>query len=427
MKNWSENIKWHPGELLYPENENEIIDIIKRAKREKKNIRPIGSGHSFTPLCATEGISLSLDKMQAVQTADEEHMAIAEAGIKLKKLGDSLLELGLAQENLGDINVQSLAGAISTGTHGTGTQFGSVSSQLTEISFINGKGELHHVSAASDPDLFRCLQVNLGVLGIITRAKIRCIPAYNLHLIKKKERVESVLQNLEKYNAENRNFEFYWFPHTPYAQCKFSNNIAETGKERSAFYTWFHDIFLENHMLELISAGSRQFPSLTPFLSRLTAGFIGEEEKIKSAHNVFATVRNVKFTETEYSVPMEHYKTVMQEIIRAFEKAKYPINFPVENRFVSADEPYLSTSYARPSAYIACHAYKGVDNTRYFADMEEIFRHYEGRPHWGKMHNCSSDYLQKQYAQWDKFMAIREEHDPEGIFLSPYMKKLLGL
>lgn len=427
MKNWSENVQWNPKDILYPSSEQEVAEIVKEASKSKRKIRAIGSGHSFTPVCATDDITISLDNMQNISRIGDSNIAYAQGGTKLYKLGAGLENLGLAQENLGDINKQSVAGALSTGTHGTGTRFGSISSQIEEVTFVNGKGEIHTVTYESDPDLFRSLQVSVGTLGIITGLKLRCIPAYNLHLKKKKEKLTDVLANLEKHNAENRNFEFYWLPHTEYTQTKYSNTIEQKGKETSAAVAWFNEVFLENYMLEVICKIAKAIPSLNPAMSKLTAAFIGNEEKIKASHEVFATVRKVKFTEMEYSVPMEHYQTVMQELLRAFEKNKYAINFPIENRFVMEDEPYLSTSYGRKSAYIACHAYKGVDNTKYFRDLEEIFQHYGGRPHWGKMHTCDANYLSKQYAKWDVFQKIREEQDPNQIFTNPHIQKIFGL
>lgn len=427
MKNWSENVIWHPKETLYPKNELEVSEIVKSAVKNKRKIRVIGSGHSFTPLCVTDDLLISLDNMQEISRVGDSHIAYAQGGTKLYNLGAGLQKLGLAQENLGDINKQSVAGALSTGTHGTGIGFGSISSQIEEVTYVNGLGEIHTINLDNDPDLFRCLQVSLGTLGIITGLKLRCIPAYNLHLVKRKEKLEDVLANLESYNANNRNFEFYWLPHTPYAQTKFSNTIEELGKETSAFSAWFNEVFLENYMLELICKVAKNIPSLNPAMSKLMANFIGDEEKIKASHDVFATVRNVKFTEMEYSVPLEHYQTVMKELLRAYEKNKYAINFPLENRFVMEDLPYLSSSHGRKSAYIACHAYKGVDNTKYFRDLEEIFQHYQGRPHWGKMHTCDAEYLSKQYPMWNIFQKHREEQDPNAIFVNAHIQKVFGL
>lgn len=427
MKNWSENVNWTPKDVLYPRSTEEVSEIVKEAAKAKRKIRAIGSGHSFTPLCATDDITLSLDNMQEISRVGDSNIAFAQGGTKLYRLSAGLEKIGLAQENMGDINKQSVAGALATGTHGTGTTFGSISSQIEEVTFVNGKGEIHTVSLQSDPDLFRCLQVSIGSLGIITGLKLRCIPSYNLHLIKKKEKLDDVLANLEKHNAENRNFEFYWMPHTQYTQTKYSNTIEQKGKETSAAVAWFNEVFLENYMLEAICKIAKAFPTLNPAMSKLTAAFIGDEEKIKTSHEVFSTVRKVKFTEMEYSVPMEHYKTVMQELLRAYEKNKYAINFPIENRFVMEDLPYLSTSYGRKSAYIACHAYKGVDNTKYFKELEEIFQQFNGRPHWGKMHTCDHTYLSKQYDKWDIFQKHREEQDPEQIFTNPHIKKVLGL
>lgn len=426
MKNWAENIHWDPSETVYPENEEQIADLVIRARKNGKNIRAIGSGHSFTALCATPLITLSLDKMQQTGPAEEEHRAWAQGGTKLAKLGEDLFRMGLSQENLGDINVQSISGATATGTHGTGISFGNISTQIEEITFVNGKGEIIRCDA-SDESLFNSIRISLGSMGIITRLKLRCLPAYNLHLEKKKEKLDDVLEKLDTYIHENRNFEFYWLPHTPYTQTKFSNAVNTAATHTPAWKAWIDEVLLENHAFGLFCRIARAFPSLTPAVSRLTASFIGSETKVKEAHNVFATQRLVKFTEMEYNVPLDQYKEVMKAVTSRFAREKYPINFPVENRFVKEDELYLSPAYRRNSAYIAVHAYKGVDNTRYFRDMEAIFRAHGGRPHWGKMHTCDAAYLKNAYPMWNSFHAQREAQDPDGIFLSDYLRRLFGL
>ncbi|MBL0913151.1 MAG: FAD-binding protein [Bacteroidia bacterium] len=426
MKNWAENIHWNPSETAYPETEEQVADLVMRARKNGKHIRAIGSGHSFTALCATDQLSLSLDRMQQTSPAPEENRAWAQGGTKLKKLGADLFAMGLSQENLGDINVQSISGATATGTHGTGISFGNISTQIEEITFVNGKGEIITCNAA-DEALFNSIRISLGSMGIITRIKLRCVPAYNLHLEKKKERLGDVLNKLETYIHENRNFEFYWLPYTPYTQTKYSNAVTTAATHTPGWKAWVDEVLLENHVFGLFCGVAKTFPSTAPAVSRLTAAFIGKETKVKEAHNVFATQRLVKFTEMEYNVPLAQYKDVMKELTARFGREKYPINFPIENRFVKEDEMYLSPAHKRNSAYIACHAYKGVDNTRYFRDMEAIFQAHGGRPHWGKMHTCTSAYLRNAYPQWDAFHTQRAAQDPDGVFLSPYLRKIFGL
>lgn len=426
MKNWAENIQWTPSEILYPETEEQIAGLITQARKSGKHIRAIGAGHSFTPLCATGELSLSLDNMQQTSAADEASRAWAQGGTRLHKLGEDLFRMGLSQENLGDINVQSISGATATGTHGTGITFGNISTQIEEITFVNGKGEIITCNA-SDEALFNSIRISLGSMGIITRVKLRCVPAYNLHLEKKKEKLSDVLENLHEYIHNNRNFEFYWLPHTPYTQTKYSNAVDTAATHTPGWKAWIDEVLLENHAFGLFCKIAKVFPSTVPAISRLTASFIGNETKVKEAHNVFATQRLVKFTEMEYNVPLEQYKSVMKELTARFGSERYPINFPIENRFVKEDEIYLSPAHKRASAYIACHAYKGVDNTRYFRDMEAIFQAHGGRPHWGKMHTCDASYLRKVYPQWDAFMEQRASQDPDGVFLSPYLRGLFGL
>ncbi|NBX78792.1 MAG: FAD-binding protein [Flavobacteriales bacterium] len=251
MENWAGNVKWTPQEVLLPKSEEEISDIIKTAVKSGKTIRSVGSYHSFTPLAATNSITMSLDNMQGLISKEADNRAVAWAGTKLKRLGEELAENGLAQENLGDINVQSLAGAISTGTHGTGITLGSVGTQVEEITFVNGLGEIITLNADNNYHEFKCAQLSLGSLGVITRLKIRCKEAYNLQLDIRKEKLSDVLANLDTIVKENRHFEFYSIPNSQWSQTKRSNIVGEKAGHTSKFSAFINDIVLENWALQL--------------------------------------------------------------------------------------------------------------------------------------------------------------------------------
>ena len=424
MKNWSGFLQWSPSDIFYPSTENELIDIVKKANEENKNIRIIGSAHSFTPLSVTDNFLISMDKYEGVISVDKEkNQATVKAGTKLNLLNDQLFKEGLALENLGDIDVQSIAGAISTGTHGTGTSFGNISTQIIAIKFINGLGEIVECSEYNNVETFKAAQVSLGTLGIISELTIQCMPAYNLFLSVGKSTLEEMLLGYQQLNKDNRHFEFYWFPNTPYVMTK-KVNITTSPPDASSIKTYLQEQVLENYGFKLVCEFAHKFPSMTRKVSNFSANLIDKHEKTNHSHKVFSTPRIVRFNEMEYNVPIEAYEEVKKELINWIDKNNYDVMFPIENRFVRGDDIYLSPAYKRDSAYIAVHVYSKKSFKKYFEALESIFKAHDGRPHWGKMHTQTAIELQSRYPMFEKFQSIRKVQDPNEIFLSSYFQKL---
>jgi len=425
ISNWSGYHQWKPKHVNQPASAEAIQQIVKKAIEQNNKIRTTGSAHSFVPLSSTDDTYINLDNFQGIVSIDAEQQQVTvKAGTKLNLLGDLLYAINLAQENLGDIDQQSIAGSISTGTHGTGTNYGNLSTQVKQIKFINGLGEEQTCSETEQPNLFKAMQVSLGSMGVITELTLQCIPAYNLELVKKKENLEDVLNNLDEYNNANRNFEFYWLPYTNTTQTKYTN-LSNKASDKNNFGTWLNDVFLENHVFKVVCDIAKAVPSLNKGVSQLSAALIGANKKIHKSHKVYATPRYVKFNEMEYNIPAENYKDVVKDVINTINKNKFNIHFPIENRFVKEDDIFLSPAYKRPSAYMAVHVYKGKDFKRYFNAMETIFVAYGGRPHWGKMHTRKADYFSKVYPEWEQFLKIRNEQDPNQIFINDYLKSIL--
>src|SRR5690606_31289266 len=302
-KNWSGSARFRPKRILYPASVEEVAGIIRQAADENKSIRVVGSGHSFTPRVETNGILLSLDRFRGLEAVDKERRLVTvRAGTKLKELGELLHGHGLAQENLGDINAQSIAGAISTGTHGTGTDFGILSTQVAALTLVNARGEVVECSPDRNPQLFKAAQVSLGALGVIVRVTLRVLPRYRLHYRSGRMPLEDCLNRLDRYRREHRHFEFYWFPHTDLVQVKF---MDETDRAASAGGLWsrFSKLFLENGAFWLLSETARRFPRLCPSISRLSARGVPTVEEVGDSHRLFATPRLVRFNEMEYALP----------------------------------------------------------------------------------------------------------------------------
>lgn len=424
--NWSGNYSSNP-EIVYPETEHDIVSLFEKATAMKKNVRVTGSGHSFTGLCFTNDILVSLDRMSGLINADiVNNTATVRAGTKLNQLGALLFEKGLALENMGDIDVQSLAGALSTGTHGTGLNFGTLSTQVIKIRIVTGAGKITECSANENAELFRATQVSLGVLGIITEYTLQCKPAYKLNYVAKKASLTDVIDAIDIYNSSNRNFEFYWFPYTDTVQTKCSNETNTEVKIPSTFQSRTDDL-LENEAFGILCKTAKQFPSFAYSVNKIAAAVISSADKTDWSYKVYATQRRVRFMEMEYNIPYEAFGDAKKELIKMINSKKFRITFPVENRFVKQDDILISPAYGRKSAYIAVHQYKGMDYETYFHAVEEIMIAYGGRPHWGKMHFRKADYFEKMYPEWSRFLSIRKQNDPDGVLLNDYLKELVGL
>lgn len=428
MKNWAGNIVFNPSTIAYPTTEEEIQKVVLKAVNDRKKVRIIGTGHSFTAVCATDDVLVSLDNYQGLISVDKNLVrATVKGGTKLNLLGELLFKEGMAMENLGDIDVQSIAGTISTGTHGTGTAFGTISTQVIALKFINGKGEIVECSETNNRALFKAAQVSLGTFGIITELTLQCVPAYKLALQNKKEQLSEVLNTLAERNAINRNFEYYWMPYTKTAWTKTSNIVEADEPDKINFFNYWSEYVLENYAFKLLCEFATLFPSKNETVSKITADTITDVRKVYYSHKIYATQRMVKFREMEYNVPAEAYQDVWKDVMKVVNSKKFTIHFPIENRWVKGDDILMSPAYQRDSAYIACHVYSKKDCLPYFAALEEVFRAYGGRPHWGKMNTLKPQDIADLYPQFDVFMKYRQEQDPDNVFVSPYLAELFGI
>jgi FAD-linked oxidoreductase len=425
-RNWSGSVTSHPAEYHEPSTLDEIVALVRRCSAEGRTIRVVGSGHSFSPLVATDSVLILLNRYTGLERVDREACtATAKAGTKLKALGELLFAQGFAQENLGDINEQSIAGAISTGTHGTGIAFGSISTQIIGLTLVTGNGEVVTCSETENRLLFKAAQVSLGALGIIVSVTLRIIPAYTLRIDIKKKSLTDCLTHLDEYNHDNRHFEFHFLPYTDTVQAKFTNQSNEKSANKSVT-RWFNEYVLENGALWLLSAFNRQFPQMSERVCKTMAALVTDASGASHAHQVFATARLVKFQEMEYNLPVQHFKSTLRELDEMIRRERIQVHIPIECRFVRGDDIPLSPAYGRDSAYIAVHMFKGMAYRHYFELAEAIFKRYEGRPHWGKMHTRTAGELRALFPEWDAFQLQRGLHDPERIFSSPYLRLILG-
>jgi FAD-linked oxidoreductase len=423
FSNWGGTVCFDPAHIALPTSEEELSTIIRKAASEGRTVRPVGAAHSWPPLVETKDVLVSLDRMQGLIAVDGMRATVW-AGTRLKMLGELLHANGLAMENLGDIDVQSIAGATSTGTHGTGTRFRSIANQVAGLRMVLADGSIVSCSATERPELFDAARVSLGALGIITQITLHCVPTYRLKFVGGKEKLASVLANLDRYNTDTRNFEFYCFPYSELVQTKFIHGTDGTPRGSKAL-RYVNDVVLENTVFGAFCGVAKHLPQSIPMISRLTAAVAGGGTKVDHAHRIFATVRTVRFKEMEYNIPAERLPEAITAILRLIRDERIRVNFPIECRFVKGDPLWLSPAYLRDSAYIAVHMYKGMPHEAYFARVEELLRGLGGRPHWGKMHTLNASDLKLLYPRWSDFQDLRHELDPHGVFLNDHLRKLM--
>lgn len=424
MKNWAGNLVFEPSEVMTPDSVEEIKSAVKKAAQLKKKIRTRGTGHSWTGLIATNEIYLHLDKLQGVIEVDQSQNSIkAFAGTKLFLFGEEAFKSKLAMENQGDINKQSIAGATSTGTHGTGVTLQSVANQISAMTIINSRGEEIHIDKNSP--YFQAARLSLGSLGIISDMTFSLTEAYKL---KEKSFAEDFNQSLAKFQERlksNRHLEMFYFPVGDWSLTKMMNISQEEPSSKNFLHT-ANEIVLENWLytqLNRIASSTGRYK----LIDKIMRTFVSPKENVDWSHRAFPTERSFKFMEMEYNLPLEKFQSVMEEVRAAIKKHNFQTLFPIEIRFVKADELWLSPAYQRDSVYLAVHTYISENYRPYFDCMEEIFQRHGGRPHWGKWHTMKKDKLKEVYPRFEEFLSVRKEFDPDGMFLNDHLKEIFGL
>jgi FAD-linked oxidoreductase len=357
------------------------------------------------------------------------------SGTTLRRLNADLDALGLAMRNLGDIDAQTISGAISTGTHGTGAALGGLATQVAALELVMADGSIVTASAEENPDLLAAALVSFGALGVISTLTLRCVPAFRLAADERPMPLEEVLDRFDEFAAGNDHFEFFWFPYGRNALVKRNNRIVVSGKTGDGHFPpgpmpewrrfWEYEV-MENTAFGTLCRTGRAVPSLARPLSKLAAATLSARSYSADSHRVFVTSRRVRFVETEYAVPRESVLDVLAALRGAVPGLRHPVMFPVEVRVAAADDIWLSTAYGRDTAYIAIHQYAGMPYEEYFAAFESIAAAAAGRPHWGKMHTLDAARLAGLYPRFGDFLRVRDQVDPERRFANPYLEQVLG-
>jgi len=388
-------------------------------------VKVVGSGHSFTDIACTDGLMLTMDGYDGVLSVDRgSGLVTVQAGITLHRLNAALAANGLALENLGDIAYQTVAGAISTGTHGTGLRYGNISTQVAGLRIVTAAGEV--VELGEGDDELKAARVSLGALGVISTVTLRCVPAFSLYAQEEGARLDDVLGDLDELADSNDHAEFFWFPHTDAVLLKRNNRTDRPPTPRRPVKSFVSDYVLANGVFGAVARVGRARPDRVPDLARFVAGQLGRRRVVLPSHEAFSSPRLVRFAEMEYAVPREHARDAVLRVRELIETRGFRISFPVEVRFVASDESWLSPAFGRQTCYIAVHTYRGVDHREYFTAVESVMRSYEGRPHWGKIHFRAAADLREVYPRWDDFAALRSKLDPQGRLRNAYLDRVLG-
>lgn len=384
-KNWSGRQTATPVRSLAPTTEDEMVAAVVEAAERNVPLRAVGASHSHSRIAATDGVLVDLDGWQGVVAGDAEAMtAIIRSGTRIHQLGEPLHAAGLALRNQGDIDRQSIAGATSTGTHGTGPTLQNLSSSVLGVRLVLASGEIVECSATEHADLFEIARHSLGAAGLITEMTLAVRPAYRLHETLWKEAPGPVFERIDELTSATRHFEFFWMPQLDVCACK---SLDET------------------------DAAPDPMPDV-------------KLERIGWSHDIISSTRNDLHTEMEYSVPAEAGPACFDEVRTMILRDFPDLTWPLEYRTVAADSLWISAASGRPTVTISAHQDISLDDRPLFEACEAIFRRYDGRPHWGKQHYRTGAELAELYPRYDQWWQVRDRHDPDGVFVSDYLASL---
>jgi FAD-linked oxidoreductase len=421
--NWAGNQTGVPAEVRTPASTEEVVDAVRAAAASGRRLRMAGTGHSFTGVALTDGILLLPGGLTGVRSWHHDRVTVL-AGTPLKALNELLDERGLALANMGDITEQTVAGAIQTGTHGTGRDTGGLADQVTELELVLADG--HVVTAAPGEDLFDAARVGLGALGVLTAVTFRVEPAFLLRNQRRRMTLSAILGALDTTTSGNEHLDFFWLPHTDTCLVKTNNRHPGPARPPSAVKHWLDNVFLENTLFGAACATGARFPALIPRINAVSAAALGDSEAVDTSYKIFTARRDVRFLEMEYAIPRERLGQALRETRDLIDRMDWKITFPVEVRVTPASDAWLSTAYGRQTAYLACHIYRPTPNPAYFEGVEEIMTRLDGRPHWGKLHTKDATYLRGVYPRFADFVALRDRLDPGRLFGNAYLDTVLG-
>ncbi|TQL19719.1 D-arabinono-1,4-lactone oxidase [Streptomyces sp. SLBN-134] len=426
-RNWGGTVSARPAREVAPASVDELAAAVRRAAEDGMPVKAVGTGHSFTSIAATDGLLVRPHLLTGIRDIDRAGGTVTvEAGTPLKRLNVALAREGLSLTNMGDIMEQTVSGATSTGTHGTGRDSASLAAQIRGLELVTADGSVLTCSPEENPEVFAAARLGLGALGIITAITFAVEPVFLLAAREKPMPFDRVCAEFDQLHAENEHFEFYWFPHTGNTNTKRNNRSAGPERPVPQLKGWFEDEFLSNGVFQAANWVGRAVPATIPALARISSRALSARTYTDIPYKVFTSPRRVRFVEMEYAIPREALVDTLRELKAMVDRSRLRVSFPVEVRTAPADDITLSTASGRDTAYIAVHMFKGTPYQGYFTAAERVFTAHEGRPHWGKIHTRDAEYFSRVYPRFGEFTALRDRLDPERRFRNDYLRRVLG-
>ncbi|WP_317445832.1 D-arabinono-1,4-lactone oxidase [Streptomyces collinus] len=426
-RNWGGNVIARPARQVEPASVEELAAAVRAAAEDGLKVKAVGTGHSFTSIAATDGVLIRPQLLAGIRGIDRDAMTVTVgAGTPLKRLNAALAREGLSLTNMGDIMEQTVSGAVSTGTHGTGRESGSIAAQIRGLELVTADGSVLTCSEKENPEVFAAARIGLGALGIVTAITFAVEPLFLLTAREEPMAFDRVLAEFDQLWAENEHFEFYWFPHTGSTNTKRNNRSAGPEQPVGQLAGWFEDEFLSNGVFQVAQWVGRGAPAAIPAIARISSKALSARTYTDIPYKVFTSPRRVRFVEMEYAVPRAALADTLRELKTMVDRSGLRVSFPVEVRTAPADDITLSTASGRDSAYVAVHMFRGTPYHAYFTAAERIFTAHEGRPHWGKVHTRDAEYFSRVYPRFGEFTALRDRLDPERLFQNDYLRRVLG-
>lgn len=424
--NWSGTVGCEPNHCAEPVTLEEIQAEVVRAADEGQRLRVIGSGGSFSPLCATDDNHMSLRHFTGIESVDVQRSRVwVRAGTTLQKLGTELANLELALENTPSWDRATIAGAIATGSHGSGLAFGNLATLVTGLRLVMADGTLRSCSREQHPELFDAARISLGALGVITHVELQCIDHYRLCVRSKRASFGETLTRLTDRRREHRNFELHWFAYANMVRQRYTDEVRDAPS--SAFTPHgARVLFHEQVVLRSLRTLARRSPQAAEYAGKLLADGIPPDSTVRNAEDAYRVPRRTRVEHLEYALPLDAADSCLRQLDRMLHAMAFRVHVPIEIRFVRADSAWLSPHYQRDSICISLPAYGDVPHADYYAAATEIFDRVDGRPHWAGAHDKTAGELRGLYPRFDDFCALRAELDPRGLFLNSHLSRVLG-
>ncbi|MGL4176412.1 MAG: D-arabinono-1,4-lactone oxidase [Dermatophilaceae bacterium] len=430
-RNWAGTVVATPSVVTDTSSVAGVVAAVRGAAARGLQVRVAGSGHSFSPLVETDGLLLRVGGLRGVVAVDRASRRVrVRAGTPLHELNPALQALGLALPNLGDIDRQTISGALATGTHGSGIRYRGIADAVCGMTLVLADGSVLRCSADDEPEVFAAARVGLGALGVVVEVELQCVPAFRLWARESGESFAGFLERVDEEVEAHEHVDVHWFPHTDRALVKRNDRLSPGDTAPKPLSPWrsrLDDEVLSNGAFEVLNRVGARWPgAVRTVVNPVAASALGPREYADDSWRVFCSSRRVRFVESEYALPRAALLPVLDELRAWFARTGEGVAFPVEVRWSSSDDVWLGTAYQRESAYVAVHQYHRADPRPLFAALEAIVGEHDGRPHWGKVHTLGADRLRPLYPRFDAFRAVRDRLDPRRVFTNAHLRHVLG-